>query len=58
MAELNSEKIGKIVLAVFEKENNLDLKPLSFMVPYSGGNILAFARQDVRMVCLLAGCRS
>ena len=43
MAELNSEKIGKIVLVVFE---NLDLKPLSFMVPYSGGNILAFARQD------------
>ena len=33
MAELNSEKIGKIVLAVFEKENDLDLKPLSFMVP-------------------------
>ena len=44
MAELNSSKFGKIVPAVFEKGNDLDLKPLSFMVPYSGGNILAFAR--------------
>ena len=46
MAEFNLEKIGKIVLAGFEKKNDLDLKPLSFMVPYCGGNILAFARQD------------
>ena len=46
MAELNLVKCRKIVRAAFEKGRELNLKPLSAVVLDSGGNVLAFERQD------------
>ena len=46
MAGLNLAKCRKIVRAAFAKGKELDLKPLSVVVLDSGGNVLAFERQD------------
>lgn len=46
MAGLNLAKCRKIVRAAFAKGKELDLNPLAVVVLDSGGNVLAFERQD------------
>jgi uncharacterized protein GlcG (DUF336 family) len=46
MAGLNLAKCRKIVRAAFAKGRELEMQPLAIIVLDSGGNVLAFERQD------------
>ncbi|WGI21049.1 heme-binding protein [Amylibacter sp. IMCC11727] len=46
MAGLNLAKCRKIVRAAFAKGKELDMQPLSVVVLDTGGNVLAFEKQD------------
>jgi uncharacterized protein GlcG (DUF336 family) len=46
MPGLNLAKCRKIVRAAFAKGRELELQPLAIIVLDSGGNVLAFERQD------------
>ncbi len=46
MAGLNMAKCRKIIRAAFAKAKEMEMKPVAVVVLDSGGNVLAFERQD------------